>query len=120
MKTLYGHMKDLDGCGLTKANVREPKKFWHVDFEWPDAIWRGHVTESPTFKNLFEVWNYELTEATVRLEKCTQDMDKAVWQRRIDVANQLLNKFNDWRKDRKSLPVMIDEFYIEVTEDVLH
>jgi hypothetical protein len=117
MKTLAKLVKELDGYCPTKELLRAPKKFWRVDIECPDYIWRGYCTEKPTFSNLREIWEYEITEAKKQAKKCKSKFDLDVWDRRIDVAMDLLTIFD--QDTGKPADVMgCYDFTIE--EDVLY
>lgn len=119
MKTLYSLIKEHEDCLVEKKWLRQPKKFWRIDIESPDFIWRGYCTERPCFKNLFEMWKYEYEEALKHVAKCTDAYHQGVWQRRSEVADQLMIRFNQFQFDRKVLGECYGKYDFEVQEDVL-
>lgn len=120
MKTLFSLIKSLSDFDIKKSETRVPKKFWRIDIECPDFIWRGYCTERPCFKNLFEMWAFELGEATKMLnDKTLEKFDRDVWQRRLDVASDLMHHFEPFKNKRAVIDDTVNEFDIEVQEDVL-
>lgn len=120
MKTLFSWIQQYSDVRPSRAETRAPKKFWRIDIECPDFIWRGYCTERPCFKNLFEVWAYELGEATRMLnDKTLEKFDRDVWQRRLDVASDLMYHLEPLKNKRTVVGETVNEFDIEVQEDVL-
>ncbi len=117
MKTLAKHL-DTE---WPKGFLREPKKFWRIDIECADFIWRSYCTEKPCFRNLFEIWAFEIDEALKKVAKCTDRFVQETWQCRAETAEALMKAFTLLSKATKGLSSdTYGNYDIEIQEEVLH
>lgn len=127
MKTLYGVVRGLKK--LTKAKLREPKKFWCVTIQYGDLLWSCYISEQPTYKLLYEIWEGQLSESIKWFERQAgiglakkQESEIDAWLRQEEVAKKLMDLFFSYRNYRYRMGgvTLLHTYGITVEEEVLH